>query len=100
MLTNKKLTTLAVWGPYFKVSLYVMVTSFTTETTVILNFGIAEDEYVFKSALRITIKDNTLKILYPVSQTSHSFFDYTIEKNRWYQLEILQNQTNEKVSSE
>ena len=78
----------------------MMVTSFTDETTVILNFGIADDEYVFKSALRIGIQNNTLKIAYPVNQTSHSFFEYTVEKNRWYQIEVLQNQTNEKVSSE
>ena len=93
---------LAVWGPYFRVSLSVMVTSFTTETSVLLNFGMdgKEQLFNFNYAPRITLKDNTLTIISPVSDISHSSFDYTIEADRWYQIQILQNKTNQQVSSD
>ena len=96
-VNNKKLSTLSVWGPYFTISLGLMVTSFSTESSVILNFGIDGDQQ-FSFAPRIAIQDKTLKILSPVGNASLSVFDYSIEKNRWYQIQIIQNQTNYKVS--
>ena len=94
---------LAVWGPYFRVSLSVMVTSFTTETSVLLNFGMDGDQQLlnFNYALRVTLKENTLTFISPVSNSTHSSFDFDIETSRWYQIQILQNKTNKhQVSSD
>ena len=92
-MNNKNLSTLAVWGPYFSISLSVMVTSFTETSSVILNFGVDGDY-----AQRISVQRDTLQIYSPVSKTSYSLFEYKIEKDRWYQIQILQDQKNEKVS--
>ena len=94
---DEKIETLSFWGPYFRVYTEFRIRSIEWKWMDILNFNIAEYSAGIKGAPRLSVKGNKLYIQRTVAETYRSF-NYMIEENKWYKVEILQNFTSQEVS--
>ena len=98
MTRDKLLDTLVSWGPLFRLYLEFKLTSFNSNWVNFLSFVFNDQLTGLEWGPRLSLNGDTLSIGNPVNGKQFYSFKYTIEENKWYQLEIIQNYVNDKVS--